>query len=140
HFENRNFDFSLSGDGVSNLAVSTSSANDSQTKVELRGFDDKYEQDCPRTAATIAQRIIEHCLTYLMSPNCPKLFLRDEDEQEEIGLNALYQREIETQSKRSTAKCCGIDLSINHVRTFAGEFSQHTIHLCANGRDVQHIA
>jgi len=139
HFFKRSFDFSLAKDGISNPQFAPERANDSKTTVELRSFADRYEQECPRTAGTIAERIIEHCLSSLMSPNCPKIVLRDDDEKDVILLNDLYRKEIEAQSKRLNIKCRGIALVINYVRVFAGESSQHTIHLCANGRDVQHI-
>ena len=102
-------------------------------------FADRYEQECPRTAETIAERVIEHCLWYFMRPTCPKIYLKDDDEKKNIDLNAMYQKEIEALSKRATVKCQGIEFTINHVRGFASETSQHTIHLCANGRDVHHI-
>jgi Nuclease-related domain len=138
-FYNRSFDFSLAEDGISNPKISPETASDSKTIIELRSFNDRYEQECPRTAETIAERIIEHCLSAFMNPSCPKYFLRDDDEKGVIILNELYRKEIEAQSKHSNIKCHGVDLAINHVRVFAGEFSQHIIHLCANGRDVQHI-
>ena len=140
HFCSRSFDFNLAADGIVNPNVSPATASDSKTIIELRSFADRYEQECPRTAETIAERVIEHCLWYFMKPTCPQLFLQDDDEKKTIDLNAMYRKEIEAQSKRSIVKCQGIDFTINHVRGFASEGSQHTIHLCANGRDVHHIA
>jgi hypothetical protein len=140
HFQKRTFDFSLAADGISNPSVAISQTNDSQTIIELRSFVDKYEQSCPRTAETIGERIIEHCLCYFINPKCARVLLQDDDEKDVIVLNELYRKEIEAQTKRLVIRCHGIDLEINHVRVFAGEFSEHTIHLCANGRDVQHIA
>jgi hypothetical protein len=139
HFCNRSFDFNLTDGGIANPSITTVEASDSKTSIELRSFADRYEQECPRTAETIAERVIEHCLWYFMRPTCPKLFLKDDDEKKVIDLNALYQKEIEALSKRTTVKCQGVEFLINHVRGFASETSQHTIHLCANGRDVHHI-
>ncbi|MDT7555501.1 MAG: hypothetical protein QOI16_4597 [Pseudonocardiales bacterium] len=136
----RTFDFRLTENGIVNNKVEPADTKESGTIVELRGFKDKYAEECPRTAQTIAERIVEHCLSYFLQPNCPSLMLDDEDEDNPIDLNAIYRDEIQGNVKRSKMKCEGVVLNIEHVRVFAGEFSEHTIHLCANGRDVQHLA
>jgi hypothetical protein len=63
----------------------------------------------------------------------------DDDEEQPIELNEIYRREVEGHTKKATITCKGVTFELAHVKLFAGEFSQHTIHLCANGRDVQHI-
>lgn len=65
--------------------------------------------------------------------------MEDDDEEKPINLIELYQREIEAKAKRSEVKCRDVKLAVQHVRVFASEFSQHTIHLCAHDRDVQHL-
>lgn len=135
----RKFNFTLAANGTSDHELAETDARQTQTTVELLNFDQRYERECPRLAQTIAERIIEHCLSYLLRPNCPRLLLEDEDEENPVDLVELYRREIETRAKTSEIKCRDLSLAVQHVRVFAGEFSQHTIHLCAHDRDVQHL-
>lgn len=136
----RTFDFRLSDSGIGNNRIEPTETKDTGTVVELRGFKEKYADECPKLAQTIAERIVEHCLSYFLHADCPSLTLIDEDETEPIDLNDLYREEIKGNVKQTKIKCGKVDLSVEHVRIFAGEFSEHTIHLCANGRDVQHLA
>lgn len=138
-FLERKFDFSLVANGTSNHTLSEAKTTQNRTTVELVNFDSRYEQECPRLSHTLAERTIEHCLSYLLRPTSPAMWLEDDDEEKPIDLVELYQREIEAKAKRSEIKCRDIKLAVQHVRVFAGELSQHTIHLCANSRDVQHL-
>lgn len=135
----RTFTFSLDKDGIGDHKLEEVSGQKLQTTVHLRGFKDKYEEACPRLAETISERIIEHCLSYFLKPNCPEVLLVDDDESTAISLNKRYKDDVHSQTKRVIAKCKGVELAIDQVRVFAGEYSQHTIHLCANARDVQHL-
>ncbi len=135
----RRFNFSLDANGTSDHRLIESVARQRRTVVELLGMDARYEKECPRLSRTIAERVIEHCLSYLLHPNCPRFTLRDDDEPLTLDINDLFDREVSAKAKRTTIKCRDEDLLVQHVRVFAGEFSQHTIHLCANERDVQHF-
>jgi hypothetical protein len=138
-FWERKFEFSLAANGTSNHMLTESSATQTRTTVELLNFDSRYAEECPRLAQTLAEQTIEHCLSYLLRPNCPAMWLQDDDEEKPIDLLDLYRREIEAKAKRSEIKCRDVKLAVQHVRVFAGELSQHTIHLCAHNRDVQHL-
>ena len=135
----RTFDFSLVGHGISNHLLERVEAQSCQTTIALQGYLEKYQAECPKNGKTIAERIIEHCLGYLLNGDCPDLCLLDDDEEVTIDLKHLYQTEVQPQSRQLTVKCRDIDFLVTHLRVFAGEFSQHTIHLCANGRDVEHL-
>jgi hypothetical protein len=138
-FWERKFDFTLTANGTSNHTLRETDARQNRTTVELVDFEARYEQECPRLSHTIAERTIEHCLSYLLRPNSPAMWLEDDDEEQPVDLVDLYRREIEAKAKRSEVKCRNIKLAVQHVRVFAGELSQHTIHLCAHDRDVQHL-
>jgi len=138
-FWERKFDFTLTANGTSNHTLRETDARQNRTTVELVDFEARYEQECPRLSHTIAERTIEHCLSYLLRPNSPAMCLEDNDEEQPVDLVDLYRREIEAKAKRSEVKCRNIKLAVQHVRVFAGELSQHTIHLCAHDRDVQHL-
>jgi hypothetical protein len=135
----RNFNFTLAANGTSDHELVEVDAGPSRSTVELLNFDPRYERECPRLAQTITERIIEHCLSYLLRSDGTSLVLQDDDENNPVDLIELYRREIEAKAKRLEVKCRDITFAVQHVRVFAGEFSQHTIHLCANDRDVQHL-
>ncbi len=138
-FWQRKFTFSLSANGIADHELRESALRERRTTVELLAPDSRYEREYPRLAQTIAERIIEHCLSYLLQPTCQSFRLIDDDEDASIDLLELYRREVEAKSKRSDVKCGNVALSVQHVRMIAGELSQHTIHLCAHNRDVQHL-
>lgn len=135
----RKFDFTLAANGTTAHELKQIEDCPQHTTIELLQFESRYERECPRLAHTIAERIIEHCLTYLIRSNAPLITLVDDDEDAPIDVNELYRREIEAKAKKSEVKCRDVTLAVQHVRVFASEFSQHAIHLCANDRDVQHL-
>jgi hypothetical protein len=105
-FWQRKFTFSLSANGIADHELRESAVRERRTTIELLAPDSRYEREYPRLAQTIAERIIEHCLSYLFQPTWQSFRLVDDDE----------------------------DASIDLL-----ELSQHTIHLCAHNRDVQHL-
>ena len=135
----RRFSFSLDANGTSDHELVATLATERRTVVELLEVDTRYEKECPRLSRTIAERVIEHCLSYLLHPNCPRFTLRDDDEPATLDINDVFEQEVSAKAKRTKVTCRDVELAVQHVRVFAGEFSQHTIHLCANERDVQHF-
>jgi hypothetical protein len=135
----RTFRFSLNDDGTADHNVRQADTRDKLTRVELLNFHENFEKECPRRALTIAEKIIEHCLATFLSPQAPTITLHDDDERDPIDLNALFRETVEPHAKREALMIAGLAFSMTHLRLYSGEKLQHTIHLCANDRDVVQI-
>lgn len=117
----------------------TSKATDGPiTVISLGGFATKYEENCPRKPQTIAEKIIEHCLVYFLSSHCPVILLADDESDIDLDLNQLFESYKKEISKESL-KLKGNLFEIEHVKIYAGESVEHSIHLCGNERNVKNI-
>lgn len=135
----RRFRFSLEDGGTADHTTQASASSERITRVELLNFHEQFERECPRRAITIAEKIIEHCLATFLSLQAPNIRLYDEDEVDVIDLNALFHETVEPNTKREPVIIETLAFSITHLRLYSGEKLQHTIHLCANDRDVVQI-
>lgn len=76
----RAFDFSLSNSGINDTLTDCTGYNDNQTTVRLLNYLKPYADSVPKRGITIAMRIIQHCLVYFISDDCPQIMLQDIDE------------------------------------------------------------
>jgi len=134
-FYNREFDFCLSEGGVENEElVELSEVGAVSTQVVLEGYKPHYQKNCPKKATTVAQKIIEHCLSFFLSGVCPKITLYDYGES--INLNRLFEEEYLSNSEKVSVRVGDYDFSVSYVRVFNRESINHAIHYCANNREV----
>lgn len=135
----RTFRFSLNDNGTADHKIQSAAEARKLTRVELLRFHEQFEKECPRRAVTIAEKLIEHCLATFLSEQAPSIQLYDDDEAENIDLNAVFRETVEPHAKREPIVVSGLAFSITHLRLYSGERLQHVIHLCANDRDVVQI-
>lgn len=131
-WKTRQFSFRLSDAGVENEFCKDTDLNQRQTSVYLDGLDEKYQNHCPHRAQTLAMRLIEHTLLYLMRPTCPKITILDGEKS--IVLNQIFKEDIQTSS--SSIKVSGSEFNIVNLRFYKGEEDVHRLHLCAHDREV----
>lgn len=136
----RKFKFSLQQDGIYNHTIEPGDQHERKTRIELVGYKDAYEKECPRKADTIAAKIVEHCLVSFLGSSCPTIELRDDDEPELINLNDKFAETIKPNARTETFKIGDYHFDIKHLRLYTGENVQHTIHFCAHDRDVMHVS
>lgn len=133
HFQ-RSFDFTYSKTGIENIdIIETEEAQ--ITKVQLVGFKEKYQNNCPKSASPIAKRIIEHCLEFFVLETAPQIFLHDNEET--IHLNEIFKNDIYIASENKSFSIGEIDFEILHVMISAKSESDHYLHFCANSRSVR---
>jgi len=115
----------------------TESSEDQATTVYLNGFKDEYRRlpTAYKTPSKIAQRILEHCLSYFISGAAPSIVVIDQDEQ--TSLNALFSEDIKNNVVNETLKIEGQVFSLAHMRLYGTHDKMHNMALCANGRDVK---
>ncbi|UBF28693.1 ATP-binding protein [Kovacikia minuta CCNUW1] len=131
----RKFDFVISDSGIENLLIEEASSHEQKTTVKLLDFNDNYRKKCPQKSATIAKRILEHCLVYFLTDKAPKIRLFDLDET--ISLNFLFEENVKPNSETKKFEIKSNKFSITNLRLlYSGDDSEHEIHFCAHNREV----
>ena len=133
----RRFGFSYTQQGIEGHSLEEVAEGQKRTVVRLVGFKPEYEKPCPKTATTIARRIVEHCLEYFALDACPRITLIDPDADDKIDLKRFYGEvmRVRSESRRFTIK--GRDFRVNHVLINSGHDGQHRIFFCAHHRAVR---
>jgi hypothetical protein len=138
YFE-RTFRFGLAGNGVANPQLAETSKRETGSAVMLLDFMSQFEERTPRKAQTIADKLIEHCLVYFLDKKCPHILLMDDDEDEPLDLNQIFSETIRPHAKEQPLKVGDLSFALTHLRIYTGDALHHTLHLCANNRDVVSI-
>jgi hypothetical protein len=133
----RKFQFALTDSGVESHSRMPSEIQTRETTILLKGYRPEYRERCPRSARTIAQRIVEHCLEYFVLDTCPEIKLHDVDDMEVIDLKHLFQTEIlrdASEIERFAVK--DKEFRVTHIRVAPGPEVSHKLHFCAHKREV----
>jgi len=111
-----------------------------RTVVRLRGFKEEYRRlpSAYKTTAKIAQRIMEHCLTYFISGQAPRVIVFDQDER--LVLNEIFDKDIKNNITLETVQIEGHDFSLVHIKLYSTHEKMHNAVLCANRRDVKALS
>jgi hypothetical protein len=133
----RRFDFAYTQHGIEGHSLEVVAESQRRTVVRLIGFKPEYERPCPKTASTIARRIVEHCLEYFALDACPRITLIDPDAEEKIELKQFYAEVMRVQSESRQFTIKGNDFRVNHVLINSGHDGQHRIFFCAHHRAVR---
>lgn len=132
----RRFVFRLDDSGVNDDQVeSVPRPTPLQTVVHLRGFKSEFQEKCPKGVRTIAQKLIEHCLTYFIFGLRTTIVLRD-GTGTPLDLNAVYKDEFAPHSERDKFQVGGQDFIATHLKLYSSEAGPHRLHFCAHGREV----
>lgn len=135
----RKFRFNIASDGVFDNELDKASSDRRKTSVELKGFYSQYQKSCPNLASTIAEKLLEHCLVYFLNSSCPKIELSDDDEDELIIINDLFEKRVRPNVHEEPLNIEGNEFTIKHIRLYTGEQIHHSIFLCAHYRAVSQI-
>lgn len=109
-----------------------------KTIVTLKGYKEEYRKQPTsyKTTAKIAQRILEHCLSYYITDSSPDITVSDDGST--IRLSDLYSS-IRSTIRKDSLEINGVKFSLNHVKLFSTHAKMHNMVLCANHRDVKSI-
>jgi hypothetical protein len=135
----RTFEFQLTEKGVDKEQVASVDATLRKTTVRLTGFkpDFRQHQSCPKSAVTIARRIVEHFLESFILDKCPKITVCDNTEQTDLDLNRLFTTEMRLDVVGKDFQIKGQKFHISHVRLLAPQELQHSLSFCAHKRSVK---
>ncbi len=134
----RKFTFSadreIDGGKKPTLADKTS---ETETVVALHGFRQKYAQSVEKTADAIALRLLEHTLWYFVrSGGVPSIIIEDENSDNDIDLNDLFDQHMRAESAHKTFEVKGEKFDVTHVKFRLPADRKHVIAYCAGHRLV----
>jgi hypothetical protein len=133
----RTFAFSLNGEGITPPGgkVELVEKGESKTVVVLKGFLEPYKKNCPKGLDTIAEKIIDHCLSYFLANDCPRITISDGGDP--LDLKEMFAAGADTKHiVRQSLPIRGHQVELVHVRRRSLAEDRHRIHLCANRREV----
>lgn len=133
----RIFEFSLP-DGISNEHTNTLDGDNVKrvTTVKLKGFKLEYQAQAPKTTASIAQGILNHCLWYYLREGpMPDIEVTDEDKR--YSLISLYEESIDRQAERDEIEIHGYKFELLHIKSRSEMKEDATVSYCANNRLVK---
>jgi hypothetical protein len=134
-FYQRSFDFLLTPEGIVNPEIKEVGKAQRKTVVQLVGYKQKYQDHCPKSMETLAEKVIEHCLIYLLSENRPTIIMKDGGDVR--SLNEIFDINVKGKTRRETFKIKGRNFEIINLRLYLSDETKHKAHLCANGRVVE---
>lgn len=129
----RKFEFNLKD--VIQEKEHTSTQKEQITIVKLIGFKKEYssQQTVYKTGKKIAQRILEHCMSYLIGGIAPQIYL--EDGNNAISINEMFS-EIKQNIITEKVEKDNYNFLISHIRLLSTHAKMHKIVFCANNREV----
>jgi len=137
---NRSFIFSKNG--IEMKPKREESDHSIGSRIELVEWKAEFSNSkhTPKQIETIANRILEHSLFAFLSDNPPLITVTDDDTSDKIVINDLFKDSIDPYSNNSDITIEGIPFQIRNLKVYSGDpASTHSIHLCANDRDVEQM-
>lgn len=135
-FYSRKFMFTPDGVEPENN-LTTSDITETKTIVTLDGFLPQYKNIAPVELDVIAKKIIEHCLPFFISGNCPEIIIYD-GISDTINLNQYFDVNIKDSLHQDHFKIKENNFILYHLRLPEGA-SSHEVHFCANMQEVTSI-
>ena len=107
-----------------------------KTIVILSGFKEEYRKQSSayKTTQKIAQRILEHCLSYYIGNIAPTIVVKDDEES--YYLDDEFKN-IQPNITTEPVEISGLEFSISHIKLYQTYNRMHNIVLCADHRDVK---
>ena len=139
YFENdqwklRKFNFEPTKLGIEkHILEDLNGTQERYTTVRLKGLKSEYKKWCNNKAEDIALKIIEHAFVYFLNKNCPRIILKDMNEQ--IIVNDLFNLFTKGQVRSNKAKIRNNEFKLSFVKLYSNRVD-NKIHYCANTREV----
>jgi hypothetical protein len=130
-YKERVFQFIADGEGITGNTLKTTRSRTPLTEVRLQGYKKPYQQHCPKSIPVIADRLLEQCLIFLLSDNCPIITLSDGVEK--VSLTELLAAH-EYEKDHFTLK--GEEFTVIHLSRYETIERLNKLHFCAHDRTV----
>jgi len=133
-YKRRTFTFDASG-VRDELTEELKEGDTAKTTVSLIGFGERYRIAAYKSAETIANAILEHCLWYFLRPGgMPRIMVVDGSE--EVNLHLLYENHMYSDAVEEKVEIRNKTFELLHVKLRAASTFDHAIMYCADSRLV----
>lgn len=129
----RNFDFTLSKPEIDDEVIEIDPGKEFETKVSLINYLPQYRKNVPKSAEVIANKIMQHCLIYLMGANCPIINVIDE---EKICINDMFEKNVDKEQTCIDINIDGETFNLLNTRVKDSSIGGSKLYLYANDRMV----
>lgn len=131
----REFIFSADQSEINDTLADCDAQSDNRTTVCLINCVNPYAKNLPKRATTIASRIIQHCLVYFISDECPQIDLIDVDGK--YNLNQIFKEKIRTEDNTTQIQIDDECFELLHVKAEDASVNGNKLYLCAHNRLVE---
>ena len=135
----RRFEFSLEKQEIDDTLTEFDDYTDNRTEIRLVDYQYEYRKNVNKQADTLATKIMQHCVIYLMAPDCPKITVVDIADDNTISINDLFCRSIKKSNNISTFTVQGTDFELLNIGIEDAAIGGSKLYLCANSRVVREI-
>lgn len=132
----REFEFSLDNLDIDDTLTEVHNIPDNCTVVELVDYLPTYRKNVSKSPEVIATKIMQHCLIYLMSPNCPIISVIDD---ERYCINDMFEKRIKREESNVKIEVGGEIFSLLNTKVEDSSVGGSKIFLYANDRMVKSI-
>lgn len=133
----RKFEFSVDKVEVDDRLDENKEASDNCTIIKLINYKPEYRKHAFKQADTIATKIMQHCLIYLMSSKCPQISVFDEGLR--ISINDMFERSVKNDQNIDDINIIDKTFSLVNIRVEDLSLNGNKLYLCANDRMVKEI-
>ena len=125
-FYNRTFSFTADGIEPEDDNLKETESQENCTQITLKNFMPRYRNAAPVELNVVAKKIIEHCLLFFVTGNCPEIVLRDD--QKTINLNRYFDEKIKDSICQDEFSVKEKQFKIYHLH-FPSGVTNHELHL-----------
>lgn len=129
----RNFEFSLEKQEIDDSLVEIEGIEEYNTRVSLIDYLPIYRKNVTKNAEVIANRIMQHCLIYLMGSNCPIISVIND---EKICINDMFEKNIEREREPVNINVEGEEFKLLNTKVSDSSIGGSKLYLYANDRMV----
>lgn len=131
----RTFDFTPTQKDINDTLSDYPPQEDNQTTISLLNCVSPYRDNLPKRGMTVAMRIIQHCLVYFVSSDCPQIDLIDIDGR--YDLNKIFSEKIKTADSSANIIIGTETFELLHVKAEETTVNGNKLYLCAHNRLVE---
>lgn len=132
----RAFEFSLAKLDIDDRLVEAEAETEYRTCISLKDYLPIYRKHVNKNAETIAMKIMQHCMIYLMSPKCPVINVIDE---ERYCINSMFEKKIKRESQNVEIDIQGEKFLLLNGKVEDASIGGSKLFLCANDRMVKEV-
>ena len=132
----RNFEFSLDKAEIDDDLIEEKYIKENRTCVSLVDYLPTYRKHVNKNAETIAMKLMQHCMIYLMFPKCPQIYVIDD---KKYNLNSMFEKKMYREPQNEVIDIKGESFELLHTQLQDATLGGSKLFLFANNRMVKGI-